>query len=882
MSNARRHFSPEQKVNAVRRHLLEQVPVSQLCDELGSYHMGQDLGVIDRMRMGAALAKCALFASFVFLTPLRAIEPDADVETLRQAKVKDDNESLIAFLNQLTTGEEPLARRDEFIRQLGSPKFKEREDAIKALIDMRSAAAPALNKAAHTGDAETRRNARRCLDQIEMDGNSAAPLAAVRLLVRRRASRSTEVLLRYLPSAASYEVEEEICFGLDNLTEKAGRILPPIMAALTDPQPARRAIAACIVGNRGTPYERARARALLKDPEPSVRLRAAQGLLAGKEMDAIPALIALLDAAAVHEAWQAEELLRWAADGNGPDCFVANGGDSAKKCRAAWEQWWLQRKGNIDFSALTRQPRRPCLFAVWEPSMTGFGPVGIGCDGTQRWHLGAIGVKAVAQMLPNGRLLATGAPREIAARGANATYSMEVDWTGRVYWSYQVTWNDEMVLVERLPDRRTHFVMKLFGHGFVGPNGTLLVPPGQKYVLTPHTKPWQPREIPVPDKITLRNGHWLTLDTARGRFLEFDPTGRVVGETGCICPEGSKIQILFPLVRLGFGDMLGRDYDLTKSLSLRLEGLRNQDPGLRALALIAVRRDFDRKITEALPLLFEALGDHFASSRFHKNYALRQGFIDAIQAISADPINDAVRFADSTNDRARAAAVAISGMSEWKKHKEPERWAVVRKGLRDPSAAVRKTAAQAAGVFGDRHLEVVPLLIEALSDDTEPIPGEGCVGASAASSLVVFRGQARVAVPALKRAAYGKDSSRAVFAVQALGGIAISDPTSFSDAFAWFLAALKESSAQPAMRSVAAHFVARLEKDPSEAARKLAAVLSSKEPTPPVVKLGLIDSLRLLKNAAHPAIPALTAALDDPDPNVRKEARSVLATIREK
>jgi transposase len=35
MSNLRRHFSPEQKVNAVRRHLLEQVPVSQLCDELG-------------------------------------------------------------------------------------------------------------------------------------------------------------------------------------------------------------------------------------------------------------------------------------------------------------------------------------------------------------------------------------------------------------------------------------------------------------------------------------------------------------------------------------------------------------------------------------------------------------------------------------------------------------------------------------------------------------------------------------------------------------------------------------------------------------------------------------------------------------------------------
>src|SRR3954451_12292134 len=34
MSATRRYFSPEQKVAALRRHLLEKVPVSDLCDEL--------------------------------------------------------------------------------------------------------------------------------------------------------------------------------------------------------------------------------------------------------------------------------------------------------------------------------------------------------------------------------------------------------------------------------------------------------------------------------------------------------------------------------------------------------------------------------------------------------------------------------------------------------------------------------------------------------------------------------------------------------------------------------------------------------------------------------------------------------------------------------
>jgi len=35
MTKRRRNFSGEEKVAALRRHLLEQVPVSDLCDELG-------------------------------------------------------------------------------------------------------------------------------------------------------------------------------------------------------------------------------------------------------------------------------------------------------------------------------------------------------------------------------------------------------------------------------------------------------------------------------------------------------------------------------------------------------------------------------------------------------------------------------------------------------------------------------------------------------------------------------------------------------------------------------------------------------------------------------------------------------------------------------
>ncbi|SRR5579875_2222323 len=35
MSSERRHFSPPEKVAALKRHLLEAVPVSTICDQLG-------------------------------------------------------------------------------------------------------------------------------------------------------------------------------------------------------------------------------------------------------------------------------------------------------------------------------------------------------------------------------------------------------------------------------------------------------------------------------------------------------------------------------------------------------------------------------------------------------------------------------------------------------------------------------------------------------------------------------------------------------------------------------------------------------------------------------------------------------------------------------
>ena len=46
MKKSRKHYSPEEKVAILRRHLLENEPISKLCDELGCSPRSSDSAVI--------------------------------------------------------------------------------------------------------------------------------------------------------------------------------------------------------------------------------------------------------------------------------------------------------------------------------------------------------------------------------------------------------------------------------------------------------------------------------------------------------------------------------------------------------------------------------------------------------------------------------------------------------------------------------------------------------------------------------------------------------------------------------------------------------------------------------------------------------------------
>lgn len=340
---------------------------------------------------------------------------DPDEAILKAAGVPSDGPGLAALFRGMTVPEVPdLA---QLVRRLGSPEFAERDEATRVITAAGRAALPAHKEARHDPDAEIARRAGECFRVIEqtpapIGANMLSP--AVRVLVRRHPEGAVAALLGFLPAAPAGEVEEEIWYGLDSVAAMAPANLTVLAAALTDRAPARRAAAACRLGRLGGPAEKARVRRLLSDADSVVRLRVAQGLLAGRDAAGLPALTALLTDAPVEVAWQAEELLHWAAAEEAPLPTIGSGTDEQRRaCRTAWECWRNDRGAVIDLVRRRKEPGRPGLVLVCSGGWVGL----CGHNGRLRWALKTGPFPQDISLLPGSRVLLAEGGENGAFRG---------------------------------------------------------------------------------------------------------------------------------------------------------------------------------------------------------------------------------------------------------------------------------------------------------------------------------------------------------------------------------------------------------------------------------------------------------------------------------
>jgi hypothetical protein len=453
----------------------------------------------------------------------------------------------------------------------------------------------------------------------------------------------------------------------------------------------------------------------------------------------------LLEATPTYLAWQAEELLHWASLGRDPNPYgsrVGPGGEWAKKCRVAWEKWWRERNESFDFTAIVRQPRRPFLFTVRVsdavapgfPFGYGFGPEGFGSDGWPRLDFRFLGFENVEQFLPNGRMLVS-PPFDVKNGG---TIVREIDWSGEVRREFRTPWSVlPRFLLERLSDGRTHIMAGNGGyHLLVDENGVLVFPVGRKEPFLEPGEFRQEPERPESDTVKLPGGNRMVLQPSRNRIVEFDRTGREVGETHYyrFKSEGSRLRILFPQLRLGFDDLPGRDYDLRTSLDERIRQLDGPYQGDWYLAVKAIAADFKSQKTAVLPKLVHVYGKCLSQS--DGGGEVQNEILRALRAISPDPIGDVAKLADSTDQTARIAVNIILGrIDEWDDEQLDLRCAVLKRALRDPSASVRRSAAYSASIFHNREAEVLPLLKELLKDDAISGPDNKTVGDAAKQAI---------------------------------------------------------------------------------------------------------------------------------------------------
>jgi HEAT repeat protein len=836
-------------------------------------------------------------------TPAQPQEAQArsDETVLRQAGLATTPEALRGLVREHAAPEAPPATVAKLIAQLGAADFDERESACIELIRLGRGASPALQRALGHADAEVRRRARFCLTEIEGRLAPRQALAAVRLLCLRQVPGAARDALAFLP-LADPDARGAILAALEHVSPRDEVSRTACREALSDSSALRRAAAALLLGRIGTEAERARVREALRDREAEVRLRAAQGLLAGRDPAAFPALIELLNRPALEIAWQAEELLHWAAGDMAPEPVIGAGAQEARKeCVAEWQKWWKGQSGRFDWDRLARDHRRPGLYLVG-----GMRLFLCGCDGKVRWQLDDVIQPSDLRWVAGNRILYV---------DQDTDRVVERDLTGKIVWEWKPPAGEVPSSCRRLAggntlvvtDERIHEVTPrgqvlysiapqgdriVYDACLVGPqrlaclsdtvillidtvshavlaripargqafeNGRIEpLPDGNLHVLIPGAERLLHldltgqvllrREVPeLACSALLPNGNVLA-GTPRGenRLLEITPDGRTVWE-GLLEEQPSRVCPCLTELRLGLDGPRPADFRVD-TVAFRVESLKSRDPRVQGRAASDLG-DYGPAAESAVAPLIDALGADDAD--------LPRRCAAALARIGPKAVPPLIREVEGGSEQRRTGAA--SALGQMGKPAEPAVPALVAV-LRDRRQATgpRREAARALGAIGQRPAQVVPPLREVLQAESAEVREQ------AARALGSFPTAVKEAVPALIPLLKDVELFVRIGAAESMTRFG---PGS-KDAVPAVLEALRET--KPAergptvrLRCVLVQALGAIGPDAKAASPVLVAMLKDKDEGPPVRQAAMQASVKLGPEAVREALPAFSELLTD-------------------
>jgi hypothetical protein len=273
-----------------------------------------------------------------------------DEKLLQDAKLAIDGKGLLDVLRQMTPGPDDEKKIVDLFEQLGSANFKVREKATVALIAVGPKAIPMLKRLLPGTQLEVRMRAERCLKDLEAKSPPALAAAAVRLIKVRAPAGAVPALLEFAAHAPDEFVAEEILDAVYTLGVRQGKLDPALDVAIKDAMPARRAIAAVLLGRFGNDAQRQLVGKLLDDKNLEVRFRAAQGLLANGDRTTLAVLVQVLKEAPYGLAERAEEILVQVAGPTAPKAGLGTDEAARMKCSEGWRDWLEKNQNTVDLS----------------------------------------------------------------------------------------------------------------------------------------------------------------------------------------------------------------------------------------------------------------------------------------------------------------------------------------------------------------------------------------------------------------------------------------------------------------------------------------------------------------------------------------------------
>ncbi|MFQ3650955.1 MAG: HEAT repeat domain-containing protein [Gemmataceae bacterium] len=517
--------------------------------------------------------------------PLGRSDQTAEEALLLAARIGTQADDVQRFLRKryLETTED---RMRQLVEQLGDDDWFRREEATHQLRQLGLRAKRALEVGLRSDDLEIRARARLCMTEAEHHGREAQEwaIAAVRHLARLAPSSATDLLLKCLDVAEDEAVASEMRLALTQVALTKGKPNDQLLETLKSSSPRLRAAAVFALCRAADEKYLDGLDRAFDDPDASVRLSAAVGLLERGRKKAITALIAEMDKDPSRETAIAEDLLFRLAGEKSPK--LAGPSEAERKAyRTAWLAWWKENEDKVNLDVLIEHARIAGFTTVVLLDRDEI--LDLDASNRVRFTLTGLGMPLDVQRLPRDRVL-------IAEHGANRVTErnaknqvvwehrvvgplvaqrlpngntfiatkqelIEVDPKGNTVWTYSRPAGEQIMRARRLPGGDTILVTQLgvsrfvcidrFGrekHSFgvevytsggridLTPAGNVLIPELHNHrVVERDMSGTIVREIKVEQPITalaLPGGNILVTSMTQNRAYEIDRTGKEVWE----------------------------------------------------------------------------------------------------------------------------------------------------------------------------------------------------------------------------------------------------------------------------------------------------------------------------------------------------------------